>query len=93
MSIRNHRQSRRQSTGKGVEMDSSKTNRLGLSKQDYTVRDTQTDGTEIVYSGIVHPAVSRIGMSGFVATIRVASDTFIRKGHERGMILLPLFKR
>ena len=48
---------------------------LGPSKQDYTVRDTQTDVTEIVYSGFMQPAVSRIGMSGFVATIHIASDT------------------
>ena len=66
-----------------VQRASDRTNRLGPSKQDYTVRDTQTDGTEIVYSQIMQPAVHshRICMSGFAATIRIASDTLTQKGH------------
>ena len=55
---------------------------LGPSKQDYTVRDNWTDGTEIIYSGIMQPAVSRIGISGFVATIRITSDTYRRVTKE-----------
>ena len=57
-------------------------NRLGPSKQDYTVRDTRTDGTEIVYSGLMQPAVHRIGMLRFGATIHITFDTLIRKGHS-----------
>ena len=55
---------------------------LGPRKQDYTVRDTWTKSTEIVYSGIMQPTVSRIGISGFVATIRIASDTYRRVAKE-----------
>ena len=58
------------------------TNSVGPSKQDYTVRNTRTDGTEILYLGIMQPAVNRIGISGFVATIRIASDTYQRAAKE-----------
>ena len=63
-----------------------------LSKQNYTTRDTRTDGTKVVYSGIMQPAVG-IAISRLVLMALHASHLVLAEGPLKRNDIAPIVKK